>query len=398
MRMKNFLVFGSHPALSLAEFCALRPDADHLVCGQAALVNDPGWDGMAYMNLLGGTVKLGKISVISGIGDVSAKAVADILAKRLTGKSIDFGWSVFGGAPADRQRLERLALPFKKELKSRGIPSRWVTGKDKGGISPAAVAKLDLTSTGLDICLFVFGKQVAIGLTTDVQDADAWSLRDYGRPGRSGRAGMLPPKLARILVNLARTPENGTLLDPFCGSGTILMEAALATKASHIIGSDIEAKQVSDTVRNNEWLLKERIIGQEDSERFKTFMADARELASHLPASSIDTIVTEGFLGPPLTGHETYETIKRNADQITELWEESLAAWRPLLKKHSRIVAIWPGYQTAHGHAFVNLEPKLEGLGYRLVPFCGGKTPSKSAMVYKRPDQHVSRRIVMIEQ
>jgi tRNA G10 N-methylase Trm11 len=395
--MKNFLVFGSHPALSLAEFCAFRPAAKHLTCGQAALVNDSAWDGLVYMNRLGGTVKLGKIVAEYDQSDVTAGAFADKLKERLSNKSIDFGWSVFGGSPAERKKMERLALPFKKELKSRGIASRWVTGKDKGGISPAAVAKLKLTNEGLDICLLLTGKIVLVGITTDVQDADAWSLRDYGRPGRSGRAGMLPPKLARILVNLAATPDGGTLLDPFCGSGTILMEAALATKAAHIIGSDIEAKQISDTERNNDWLLKETIIGLEDMARFKTFIADARELTKHLPKISVDTIVTEGFLGPPLSGHETYETIKRNADQITQLWEESLAAWKPLLKPHSRIVAVWPGYQTSHGHAFVNLEPKLEGLGYRLVPFCDGQTNSKAAMVYKRPDQHVSRRIVLIE-
>lgn len=394
--MKNFLVFGSHPALSLAEFCAIRPDSNPLICGQAAVVDDPRWDGLVYMNRLGGTVKLGKTLAVLDVEEVTPGIIADKLKGRLTAKSLDFGWSVFGGSPADRKKLERLAIAFKKELKTRGISSRWVTGKDKNGISPAAVAKLKLTSTGLDVCLLIAGKKVAVGITTDVQDADAWSLRDYGRPGRSGRAGMLPPKLARILVNLAETPENGVLLDPFCGSGTILMEAALATNVSRIIGSDIEARQIADTQRNNAWLLKEKIIGQEDAERFETFIADARELAPHLPAASIDSIVTEGFLGPPLTGHETHETIRRNADSITDLWTESLASWKPLLKPRSRIVAIWPGYQTSHGHAFVNLEPKLEELGYRLVPFCGGHLPSKSAMVYQRPDQHVSRRIVVL--
>jgi len=396
--MKNFLIFGSHPALSLAEFCAFRPGLELTVCGPAALVDDPAWDGLAYLNRLGGTVKLGKVTAVLDLEKTTASVIADKLENRLTAKSLDFGWSVFGGSPTDRKRLERLALSFKKELKNRKISSRWVTGKAAGGIAPAAVAKLKLTSAGLDVCLFLAGKKVVVGLTTDVQDADAWSRRDYGRPGRSGRAGMLPPKLARILVNLAVVPDGGTLLDPFCGSGTILMEAALATRSGKLIGSDIEARQIADTDRNTEWLLKEKIIGQEDARRINTFIADARELSKHLPEKSVDRIVTEGYLGPPLSGHETYEMIKRNADRATKLWEESLAAWRPLLKPRARIVGIWPGYQTAHGHAFVNLESKLAGLGYRLVPFCGGKLQSKAVIIYKRPNQHVSRRIVIIEQ
>lgn len=394
--MRNFLVFGSHPRLSLAEFCALRPGLKTLACGSAALVDDAHWDGQVYMNLLGGTVKLGKTLAVVDLDAAKPSAIADELAGRLKAKSLDFGWSVFGGSPTERKRLERLALAFKKELKTRGIASRWVTGKDQGGITPAAVAKLKLTTEGLDICLLIAGDTVAVGLTTDVQDADAWSRRDYGRPGRSGRAGMLPPKLARILVNLAQVPDDGTLLDPFCGSGTILMEAALAADARRIIGSDIEAKQVDDTNRNIAWLEKENIIGRAVAERITTFIADARILADHLPPASIDSIVTEGYLGPPLTGHESPATLKRNADEVARLWAESLEAWRPLLKPGSKIVAVWPGYQTPHGHAFVNLEPQLADLGYRLMPFGGEKPTAKSAMVYRRPDQHVSRRIVIM--
>src|SRR5207245_1715269 len=36
----------------------------------------------------------------------------------------------------------------------------------------------------------------------------------------------LHPKFARALVNLARVPMAGTVLDPFCGTGGVLLEAA----------------------------------------------------------------------------------------------------------------------------------------------------------------------------
>src|SRR5207245_3225106 len=35
----------------------------------------------------------------------------------------------------------------------------------------------------------------------------------------------LHPKFARALVNLARVPMAGTVLDPFCGTGGVLLEA-----------------------------------------------------------------------------------------------------------------------------------------------------------------------------
>jgi len=60
------------------------------------------------------------------------------------------------------------------------------------------------------------------GKTVAVQDFEDWGKRDYGRPEAEGHIGMLPPKVARMMVNLAQV---NYILDPFCGTGTILMEA-----------------------------------------------------------------------------------------------------------------------------------------------------------------------------
>ncbi|EMR74772.1 THUMP domain protein, partial [Thermoplasmatales archaeon SCGC AB-540-F20] len=46
----------------------------------------------------------------------------------------------------------------------------------------------------------------------------------------------LHPKLARALVNLSSIKRNEKLLDPFCGTGGILLEAGLI--GTKIIGSD----------------------------------------------------------------------------------------------------------------------------------------------------------------
>lgn len=47
------------------------------------------------------------------------------------------------------------------------------------------------------------------------------SLRPYHNPTA------LNPKMARMLVNLAQVKKNDRILDPFCGTGSILIEAAL---------------------------------------------------------------------------------------------------------------------------------------------------------------------------
>jgi len=49
--------------------------------------------------------------------------------------------------------------------------------------------------------------------------------------------GSMSPKLARCMVNLSRVTEGKLLLDPFCGTGGILIEAGLI--GCKVVGSDI---------------------------------------------------------------------------------------------------------------------------------------------------------------
>jgi 23S rRNA G2445 N2-methylase RlmL len=72
------------------------------------------------------------------------------------------------------------------------------------------------------------------------------SMRQHG--GRAAeRAGALRPTVAAAMVQLAGDP-GGLLLDPCCGSGTILAEALAAGWAAE--GTDIDAEAVEMAARN----------------------------------------------------------------------------------------------------------------------------------------------------
>jgi tRNA (guanine10-N2)-dimethyltransferase len=58
----------------------------------------------------------------------------------------------------------------------------------------------------------------------------------------------LHPKYARALVNLARVRAGERLLDPFCGTGAIVAEAALV--GIHAIGTDISPRMIEGAGRN----------------------------------------------------------------------------------------------------------------------------------------------------
>lgn len=60
----------------------------------------------------------------------------------------------------------------------------------------------------------------------------------------------LDPVIARTMINLAEVPAGGSVLDPFCGTGGILIEAGLCGIGVH--GLDIQEKMVEGSRENLE--------------------------------------------------------------------------------------------------------------------------------------------------
>ncbi len=58
----------------------------------------------------------------------------------------------------------------------------------------------------------------------------------------------MSPILARVMVNLSRCRDGELLLDPFCGTGGILMEAGLTGR--RVLGSDVKREMAAGTLRN----------------------------------------------------------------------------------------------------------------------------------------------------
>lgn len=395
--MRHFAIFGTHPRLSLAEIKAVKPNLDApILSGAAGIFEDADWDGAMLMNRLGGTVKLGDIVGEYPVADLTAEQVVSLLLETPRADRVVFGLTVYGGTPAAKKRFEKLPLEIKRALKANDKSARWVTSEGDAPLSPAAVSKLKLTTEGYDIVVIIHGETASIGFTSHVQDADYWSERDFGRPARDDENGMLPPKLARMMVNLGRIGDGETLLDPFCGSGTVLMEAALATKAGHIIGSDIDAMQTEMTRQNNEWLVKRHILRREDEPRFQLATCDVRKVATHV-REKIDAVVTEGYLGPALRGSESQNALDKTADEITRLWSDALTALKPLLNKGARLVCIWPAMKTSHGMARIDLTDELSSLGYELENPLGDWDASNGPLLYSREGQRVMRRIVVLK-
>jgi tRNA (guanine10-N2)-dimethyltransferase len=92
----------------------------------------------------------------------------------------------------------------------------------------------------------------------------------------------LAPKLARAMVNLAIVKEGSKVLDPFCGTGGILLEAGLM--GMRLVGSDLEWNMVEGCQRNLEH------FGLKD---FKVIRADIGSVVASLDSVDFDAVVTD---------------------------------------------------------------------------------------------------------
>jgi tRNA (guanine10-N2)-dimethyltransferase len=88
------------------------------------------------------------------------------------------------------------------------------------------------------------------------------------------------PKIARALVNLSAVKKDEVLLDPFCGTGGILIEAGLL--GIRVIGSDIEKKMIDGCRRNLEFY---------HLNKYELRCADIGDIAQFAPC--VDAVVTD---------------------------------------------------------------------------------------------------------
>lgn len=83
-------------------------------------------------------------------------------------------------------------------------------------------------------------------IVTDIDRSAFEQRQNQFRPFSSPVS--LHPRLARALVNLSEAPRDGCVLDPFCGTGGILLEASLIGCDAY--GLDIQKEMVNGTTEN----------------------------------------------------------------------------------------------------------------------------------------------------
>lgn len=304
---------------------------------------------------------------------------------------------------------KRLGMFIKRAMQEAGASIRLVLPQFNSlALASVVVTHNNLLTKGAEICVLASPTKLYVAKTLSVQDFEDYGRRDYQRPVRDDKQGMIPPKVAQIMINFVGAKSNEILLDPFCGIGTIIQEGVL--RGYKMLGTDINPAAISASETNLEWFRNRYKIPKGKYHLEISDVAEVSKVVEHLKQvgafPQVSGIVTEGYLGPMYTAFPSFEQIKANFEELTQLYTKAFQEFIKFLPKGAKVVMCLPAYKK--GENYIQLENLdfIKDIGYNLVdlipnnlaeslPFL--KLTDRATAIYDRKDQIVAREIIIFE-
>ena len=382
-------VLGRLPKLSITELEAMFGKSHVRAVSRSTAVVDT--DNLS-IDSLGGSLKCGKVihtlpadnhpTLERASHWITHTYVNQLLA---VGGKITLGISAYGLSTSPRQ-LQKIGLLLKTSMKKHNVSLRLIPNtttelstatshNNKLGLSPK---KRELFIIKTD------DSAILIAESNGAQNITAYARRDRNRPRRDAFVGMLPPKLAQIMANLAvGNAAKATILDPFCGTGTVLQEALL--KGYDVCGSDLSQKMIDYTTENLTWLQsKYHITGTVHS------LEQADAMTHQWPkAQQLNAVVCETYLGQPFSAPPSPKKLHEVTGNCNHIITNFLRNIHSQLTPGTTLCIAVPAWRDAsHNLTHLPLIKDLKKLGYIL---------QQPPLIYSRSDQVVVREILLLK-
>ena len=395
--MQYIFWLGSHPELSEKEllttfkrekikFSGVQSSYNFLLVELEAQLEED------FIKKLGGIDRIAKV-LLTKESTITEPALIELLSSAETGK-ITVGISSHGCRAFSTKKS---ALSLKRKLKEIGIKMNFVLPQSgTSRLNSAQVIFNKLTEVpNSELNIVKFEENFFLARTCQVQDIQAYELRDTQRPARDSAVGMLPPKLAQVMLNLVPdfTLSQPSVYDPFCGMGTLLQEGWL--KGLHMVGSDKEESMVEASAENLDWL--DGHFDLDGSIEPRVFLHDISDTLPEKYNGSFDAVVTEPYLGSLLNNPLSKDEINYRQEELKPLYLKFFSNIRDVLVKDGWVVMVLPAFAkvASKGKKYVifpsSLVDEIESLGYICNYFAG----ERRGLLYNRPNAYVARELTL---
>ncbi|NLA42668.1 methyltransferase domain-containing protein [Candidatus Saccharibacteria bacterium] len=386
-------ILGRQPELGLAELNSLYGSA-RMFGREAAITDSSDFD----IQSVGGVQKSGNITMEIPHTNWPAinKAIFSHYYKiwSKSNKKITLGISVYGSTNIRPKQINALSQSLKQALKKSDISVRTIPNKSAAlNTATSHHNKLGLNPHKIELIIAQDSSRTLVAESTGAQNITALAKRDQGRPKRDAFVGMLPPKLALMMINMAagsksnkqRVSSTPTLLDPFCGTGVILQEALL--QGYSVYGSDLSDKMISYSKTNLDWLqnthrTKGKIIHLHQS--------DATNAKWKNP-SDISLVVCEAYLGQPFSATPSSSKLKEVRGNCNSIISSFLKNIGEQIQPGTKFTVAVPAWRDLNTKRITRLPlvKQLDNLGYSQI--------NTQPLLYYRDDQIVARDILVFE-
>jgi tRNA G10 N-methylase Trm11 len=297
-------------------------------------------------------------------------------------KNFNFSLSLYCN-DRDRAEYEELSQQLLSTLRDAGQKKANLVRPRSG---PELRSARVVSRSAMDFVAFRLGAALQWGVTVYVPEVEGFKERSGERPYVTSGIS-LSSRLARLLVNISGVSKGQLLLDPFCGSGTILVEALL--RGADCIGIDRNHGTVERAKENIAWSLSRGAPLGQRRPSYSVVVGDATDLRRSLRGQTVDAIVSEPILLPRLSSPPDLDKAKRLIRHASRIYSEALHEMSGVLRRGGRIVLVTPSLRTAGGD---DVALSFEGLGeVRLRPFL---PPGASRYEYPLKISHQSTRWV----
>ena len=381
--------------LSIAEIYSLFPKMEIIYFDEKILIVDnlKKEKVESYAKIMWWSIKIIEIDEIFKSDDKFLQTlVYDYIANFFWNKKNHFALNFYWKANFSQKEI---LVKAKKYFQKKWISSRFVNNDFKN-IKSYQIIKEKLVEKKTDFNLIFAENNVYVWNTIFVQNIDEYSKRDFWK-SRDMQVGMLPPKLAQIMINLSKNKDDNTIYDPFCWLGTILLESIIWWNYQ-VFGSDISQKCVDKTTKNIEFI---KNSFENNLKKFEVIKFDARNIAKSpiLSKYKITSIVTEWFLWEIFWEKNiNLEKIEKAKNELLPIYKDFLT-WLNKIKFDWNIVFSLPFWEFKGKYYYFNEIYEIIKKYFEIQKILPNQINSSKmwSLLYKRAKQTVWREIFVVK-